>query len=219
MQSLIQCLFAVIIWYSIIQRQGRSEAYMIGWGIIVPLSLYLPFFLFETFQIQNRVVGLSMATVMTVLFFPVIEAMYGTSPAYVTKSLSNYAGYMSSIAPYVWDPKTESRAKISTSKLIENYLRVMGAFTLASAMLSFLKEYDYRPFPSTVKLDEMELTWELLSFNHIVNAYLSAWLIFGTLMTGFEGTTFGENIKSFDTHRLFHRPFFQSRSPTEFWTK
>jgi hypothetical protein len=145
--------------------------------------------------------------------------MYGTSPPYVTKTLPNYVGYFSSIVPYVWDPKTELRAKISASKLSANLLNIVGAFTMVSVVLSFLKHYDYRPLPSTVKLDKSELTWEILSPNHIANAYLHAWLIYGTLKTGFEGTTFGENVKGFDTHLLFDDPFFKSRSPTEFWTR
>jgi len=219
MQSVAQCVFAVFIWYTIIQRQGRSETYLIGWGIIVPLSLYLPFLLIETFQVQSRIASAGISTVTIGPFFRVIEAMYGTSPAYVTKSLSNYVGYMSSVVPYVWDPKTESRAKILPTRLTEKFLRVMGGFILLSTTLSFLKQYDYKPFPTTVEIDQTELTWELLSFNHIINAYLCAWLVFGTLMAGFEGTSIGENAKGFDTHHLFHSPFFQSRSPTEFWTK
>jgi len=219
MQTIIQCLLAVFIWYTIVQRQGTTEAYLIGWGVIVPFSLYLPFLLIETFQIQHKLATLSASAVMSVLFFRVIEAMYGTSPPYVTKSLSNYVGYMSSCIPYVWDPKTESRTKISASRLMENFLRVMGAFILASTILSFLRHYDYLPFSSTVKLDQMELTWELLSLDHIRNAYLHAWLIFGTLVTAFEGAAFAENIKGHDTHHIFRNPFLRSRTPTEFWTK
>ena len=218
-QSVIQCIFAVFIWYAIVKRRGTHEAYLIGWGIVVPISLYLPFYLLETFQSQNRVVNLAMSSVMTCLFFRVIEAMYGTSPLYVTKSLANYVGYYSSLTPYVWDPKTESRAKISTSRLLANLLNVLGAFTTVSVVLSYLKHYDYRPFPSTVILDKLELTWELLSPNHIANAYFHAWLVYGTLHTGFEGTAFGENAKGYDTQPLFDDPFFKSRSPTDFWTR
>jgi len=88
-----------------------------------------------------------------------------------------------------------------------------------SMILSFLKSYDNKPVPSTIKLDGMDLSWELLSFHHLINAYLYSWLIFGTLLTCLERTTLGENMKGFDTYHSFHNPFFQSRSPTEFWTK
>lgn len=218
-QAAIQSIFAVLIWYAVVQRQGTTESYLVGWGLVVPISLYLPFYLLEAFQLQNRVVNLAMSTVMTCLFFRVIEAMYGTSPPYVTKSLSNYVGYYSSVVPFVWDPKTEARAKISTTRMFSKLFNIMGAFTLVSVLLSFLKHHDYNVLPSSIKLDKAELSWELFSSNHIINAYFHAWLIYGTLKTGFEGTALSENAKGFDTHCLFDNPLFKSLSPTEFWTR
>jgi len=82
-----------------------------------------------------------------------------------------------------------------------------------------LKYVDYRPFPSTVSYKELDLTWKLLSPQHIGNAYLHALLVYGTLKTGFELTAFNENIKGFDTPQLFDHPLTKSRTPSEFWTK
>jgi hypothetical protein len=144
--------------------------------------------------------------------------MYGTSPPFVELSLSNYVGYYSAIVPFVWDPKTQSRQRISFAKLQSVFLEIMGAFTGVSLLLSFLRHHDFRPFPSYVPFDRYEWTWEVFSFYHIANAYLHVWLIFGTLKTGFELSALNENIKGFDTYRLFDQPFFKSRSPTEFWT-
>jgi hypothetical protein len=209
----------VIIYYGIIQRPGTTEAYLLGWGAIIPLSLYLPFYLLEAWEMHNRVVNLGLTTVMSVIFFRCIEAMYGTSPSLVANSLSNYLAYYSSIVPFVWDPVTKSRQRISSSKLRTAFLEIAGAFTGVSLLLSVLKHYDFRPFPSSVPLDHIEWTWEIFSPNHIANAYLHAWLIYGTLKTGFELTAFNENIKGFDTHRIFDQPFLKSQTPTEFWTK
>lgn len=218
-QSFIQCIFAVIIYYLIIQRRGSMEAYLIGWGGIVPASLYIPFHLLEALELQNRVVNLSMSTVMSVVFFRCIEAMYGTSPPFVENSLSNYVAYYSAIVPYVWDPKTQCRQRISFAKLQSVFWEIAVAFSGVSLLLSFLRYHDYRPFPSHVPFDHYEWTWEVFSFNHIANSYLHAWLIYGTLKTGFELSAFNENIKGFDTYRLFDQPFTKSRTPTEFWTQ
>ena len=218
-QSIIQCAFAVIVYYGILQRSGTTEAYLLGWGIIIPLSLYLPFYLLEVWEMHNRVVNLGLSTVMSVIFFRCIEAMYGTTPSFVANSLSNYLAYYSSIVPFVWDPSTKSRQRISLSKLRSSFLEIAGAFSGVSLLLSVLKHYDYRPFPSSVPLDHIEWTWELFSPYHLANAYLHAWLIYGTLKTGFELTAFNENIKGYDTYRLFDQPFLKSQTPTEFWTK
>ena len=219
-QSLIQCAFAVIIYYGIVQRRGTTEAYLLGWGIIIPLSLYLPFYLLEAWEMHNRVVNLGLSTVMSVIFFRCIEAMYGTtSPSFVANNLSNYVAYYSSIVPFVWDPTTKSRQSIPRSKLPGLFLEIAGAFLGVSLLLSVLKHYDYRPFPSSVPLDHIEWTWEIFSPNHLANSYLHAWLIYGTLKTGLELTAFNENIKGYDTYRLFDQPFLKSQTPTEFWTK
>ncbi len=156
---------------------------------------------------------------MGVLFFRCIEAMYGTSPPFVIRNLSNYVAYYSSIIPFVWDPKTRVRRRISFPKLRMVFYEIALSFSGVSLLLSFLRYHDYRPFPSSVPLDHLEWTWEIFSSNHIANSYLHAWLIYGTLKTGFELSAFNENIKGFDTHQLFDQPFLKSRTPTEFWTK
>ena len=165
-------------------------------------------------------VNLSLSTVMTVVFFRCLEAMYGTTtPSFIENSLSNYLGYYSSVVPFVWDPKTETRQKISMAKLQASSLDILGALIGASLVLSFLNHVDFAPFESSVQLDQMDLGWNLLSFSHLANAYCHAWLIYLTLKMGFELTAFNENIKGYDTYRLFDAPFFQSRTPTEFWTQ
>src|SRR5210317_2241134 len=92
-QAVIQTLFAAIIYRYIVQNRRTASAYLLGWGICIPLSFYLPFSLLEFFDIRNRVICLASSTLMTCVSFKCIEAMYNTSPSVVEASLLNYVAY------------------------------------------------------------------------------------------------------------------------------
>jgi len=127
LQSIIQVVFAFFIYEGIVKRRGTIGSFILGWGIIIPASLYLPFYLLNVLDLRyvfrkskflrpqttwiyshlissfpylflrNKVMCLGSSTAMSVIFFRCIEAMYGTSPAFVELSKSNYIGYYGSL--------------------------------------------------------------------------------------------------------------------------
>ena len=136
LQSLIQMLFACFIYELIVKRRGTIGSYMIGWGFVIPTSLYLPFYLLDVLDIRyvrknttiysriihivnkqtynfifmilfrsmpishflrNKILGLCSSTVMSVIFFRCIEAMYGTSLDVVELSIWNYCSHYGSL--------------------------------------------------------------------------------------------------------------------------
>jgi hypothetical protein len=221
LQSVVQMVFGVIVYMSIVKQRGTMQAYLVGWGIILPIALYLPFYFLDLFNIRNKVVTLSSTTVMTVIFFRCIEAMYGTSPnsGVMESSLWNYCGYYSSVAPFVWDPKTKQRKYITTSQLWSSLLDLTIHFVVVSLVLSALIHFQYRPFKDPIQLTELSISKELISKEHLLNSYCHAVLTYLTLKTGFDLTAFAENIKGYATDTIFDSPLTNSRSPTEFWTK
>jgi hypothetical protein len=217
-QSVIQCAFAVVIYKFIVQRRGTTGAYLLGWAVIVPIAIYLPFFFLEFLDLRNKVIALSASTLMTVICFRCIEAMYNTSPDVVETSIENYIAYYSSIVPFVWDSKTKERKKITASELISSFVGILVFFTATSLLLSFLMYTNYRPFDSPVRLDGMEWSIDLLTPAHIGNAYFHVLLLYCTLKTGFDLTAFGENLKGVASQKIFDSPFVGTRSLTDFWT-
>jgi hypothetical protein len=218
-QSAIQCAFAVIIYKFIVQKRGSPGAYLLGWGFILPIAIYIPFFLLEYFDMRNRVLNLSASTVMTVIFFRCLEAMYNTSPDFVELSLQNYVAYYSSIAPFAYDPKTKARKRVTGAELLSAFVENALTFTAASLVLSFVMHHNFRIFDSPVEYNKLEWSLRLLSPAHIGNAYFHAILLYCTLKIGFELNCFGENAKGVSTKKVFDSPFLKSTSPTDFWTK
>ena len=220
-QSVVQMIFGAIIYTLIVKQRGTTQAYLVGWGVILPIALYLPFYFLELFDIRNKVVTLSSTTVMTVIFFRSIEAMYGTSPnnGVMESSLMNYVGYYSSVAPFVWDPKTGKRKSITVRQLVSSVVDSVATFLAVSLVLSVLIHYRYRPFDDPVHLTQLSVSVDMISKEHLLSSYCHAVLVYLTLKMGFDLTAFGENIKGYATDTIFDAPLTNSRSPTEFWTK
>jgi hypothetical protein len=219
-QAVIQSLFAAFIYRFIVPNRRTASAYILGWGICIPLSCYLPFTLLEFFDIRNRMICLPASTLMTCVTFRCIEAMYNTSPAVVESSMLNYVAYYSSPVSYVWDEKKQCRKPVEYSKVVSFAGEVLFYFMSASVAVSFLKHYDYRPFGGEItQYDKFHFGWEVLSLQHLGNAYCLALAVYLVLSTGFNLNALNEMIKGADVMRIFDSPFLKSRTPNEFWTE
>ena len=52
LQSIIQIVFACFIYEAIVKRRGTIGSYIIGWGFVIPMSIYLPFYLLEVLDLR-----------------------------------------------------------------------------------------------------------------------------------------------------------------------
>jgi hypothetical protein len=52
LQSIIQIVFACFIYEGIVKRRGTIGSFIIGWGFVIPASLYLPFYLLEVLDLR-----------------------------------------------------------------------------------------------------------------------------------------------------------------------
>lgn len=219
LQSIIQIVFACFIYEAIVKRRGTIGSYIIGWGFVIPISIYLPFYLLEVLDLRNKVLCLGSSIAMSVIFFRCIEAMYGTSPHVVEWSISNYCGYYSSMVPYAWSSKTKQREKPTGMQLLRIFMERMFNLLACSLVLSIMIHYEYKPFEDAVELKNFNVSKDLLSLGHLKNSYAIIFLLYFTLNTMFETNAFGENVKGFATEPLFDAPLTRSKTPTEFWTK
>ena len=192
-------------------------SYLLGYGVIIPLSLYIPFQMLEFFLVHNANVKLAFATLPMIVSFRTIEAMHGTSPAVVETSVGTYMVYYSTVSHFEWDAETKARRKITSGELVGALMRIAYFFTGVSLWLSFMMHVNFQPMQSNIPLDSFHLSWDLLSPAHIVNTYCLAVLTYFVLATGFELTTFGEQVKGYATKNIFDNPLFSSRSIREFW--
>jgi len=216
-QTVVQCLFAVVIYTFIVKKRQTTSAYILGYGLVIPLALYVPFELVEALDVKNMVLKLAFVSLGTIVFFRCIEAMHGTSPETVESSMGTYVTYYSSLMHFEWDPKTQKRRKSTPAELLATLKTILIHFHLVSLVLSFEMHFDFRPFQSKVGLDHYHFNLDLLSPGHLGNAYCLAILTYLYLSLGFELTAFSENVKGFYTKPIFLNPLFTSRSPSQFW--
>ena len=216
----MQVVFAIIAYKCIIPNRGTTFAYLLGWGILIPLAAGIPFWFVEYLDIYNRFTNLPAATIFTCIFFKCIECMYDcTQPKYIEDSVTNYILYYSSISPFIWDDKTKTIRKITIQEIVSLSLNIFWFFLVSSILVSWMLEVDFQPFPSNVDLTGFEITKDMFRWQHIANAYIHTWILYSIFKVGFEASGLGDNVKGFATYRVFDAPLTKSRSPTEFWTK
>jgi len=223
LQIPLQCIFAGIIYALIIKKRGTTSAYLLGWGVIIPTCCVLPFWILDVLDIRNKNVSLAGANLFSIVGFKCIEAMYGTPPSpAVETSVYHYMAYYTTLVPFVWDSKTNSRTKVKRMELIYTILWLFVLFHVYSLFLSYMIYHNYKPFKGdddNVQLDQWNLTLDLISPSHMVNGYLMCVLTFCNLALGFGLTALGNKLQGYSTEPIFINPLFASRTPTEFWTK
>lgn len=217
--TVIQIIFACVIYEGIVKRRGRISSLIIGWCFVIPASLYLPLFLLDTLDLRQKILCLSVTSPATLIFFRCIEAMYGTSPEFVELSVSNYSGYFLSLAPFVWNKKTKKIQQVSGKELSRSFMERFFNFMALSLVLSVMMHYDFKPFEDSVDFTGLTITPDLLSFGNLCNSYFITILLYFTLYNMFELNAFGEQVKGHATEPIFDAPLTHSRTPTDFWTK
>ncbi len=174
LQVALQSIFAIVVYQFIVKRRHSAATYLLGYGVIIPLAMNIPYYLLEFLDIQNKTVRLSLSTFPTVVCFRTIEAMHNTSPPVVETSLNTYLQYYSSLFHFSWNPKTKKPDPISLTELAAIFLRIIAYFHLVSIVLSLLVHYDFQPFPSNVVLDSFHLSFDIFHPGHLANTYLLA---------------------------------------------
>jgi hypothetical protein len=216
-QTAMQCLFSIFIYFLIVRQRGTVLSYFVGYFLVLPAGLYFPFCVIDYLDLVNTTIQYFTVPMAIVIMFRVFEAMYGTSPETVETSLGTYIVYFSSIIHFEWDAKTCCRRRITWAELTTNSCKVLLHFHIVSLLLSIAMHVDYQPFSSNTPLDEFSLSLDLLSPSHLANNYFMACLTFFFLSLTFELAALGEQLKGFYTKPIFNYPLWTSRSPREFW--
>jgi hypothetical protein len=87
LHGIAQALFAIVIYKFLLPHRGTTSAYLLGWGFLIPLACWLPFWFIEAADLSNRFVKLPSGSVMTCVVFRCIEAMYDTTTPTQKKEL------------------------------------------------------------------------------------------------------------------------------------
>jgi hypothetical protein len=215
----LQIIFAVAVYEFVIKGRGTPRSFLMGFGIIIPLALYTPFYLLEELNLQNKAVRLCLATLPTVVCFRCLEAMFKTpSDICVEVTLGNYMTYYSTLMSFEWSTKTLNRRRITTGEIINAISIVVHGFVRMSIFLSVMMHYDFKPFAtSPVVLDDFHLSFSLLHPAHLANSYALGVLTYAYLSLGMNMTALADQTKGYYTQPIFRNPLVESRSISDFW--
>lgn len=119
-------------------------AFMIGFGIIMPVCAISPYYIIRYFHITNKLIKFLSGIAQVVGFFRCSEAMFGFLPANVDDSLSNFMIY--NLFPAEVKFNTKGPVKSTWSQVYDNGARFVKYIFIFGLYSSFLFAYDYQPF-------------------------------------------------------------------------
>ena len=168
----IQVLFSIAIYHFVILNRRTTSAYLMGWAVLIPLSLAIPYLMIDFYDLQN----LSIKTIPSMLpisvAFRIVEAMYNTSPPRVEDNLLHYMIYYTAGSQHVWDLKTKTYATPTLHHMLTSIPKLIHYYLAVCLSLSFLFYTDFSPFPqSPVEQQNFHFNMDVLNPYHIANGY------------------------------------------------
>ena len=219
LQATVAALTAYFLYKSIIEpkRADTSTAFMIGWGVVIPLWIVWPVVMIQTLEIRNAIFKFVVGCVYPVVcLFRTLECIYGFTPAWV-HSATDYVAYYASVMIFARDSKTNQLVPCPPSKVTRHLVNFLLFGTILGALQSFLAPFDYMaPFGGADDWYALERysTWQFYG-----NSFLHAFLFQMTLTFYTEGLTLAFVLISggYQTLPVMLNPLLESRSPLDFW--
>jgi len=218
-QSSISVLFAVIIYKFIIPNRGSTQAYLLGLGVLLPVTVILPYEAIKFLNLRNRVLMFSLTCQPSLMSFRILEALFGTSPHGVELSLGNYGTYHATTLECIVDERTNHPSKATREHVKLKLRMTIISFCLLSALLSITAPSSHAPFDVRMPANTLDHGfWDLVHVGHLANNFIGAALVQLCIMFGSEtlglvlGVTVGIKLVS-----VFENPLLESSSPSNFW--
>lgn len=129
LQTITNLVCAVLIYRVILQRPGTTTAFLTGHGLICPVLMAIPYYCIQALDLKNCSMMIASAASPSLLFWRNFEAMYGTTPAFATESLSSFIMYYCSTVQFDFDPKTKKVRPATTARLLQKGASFAWLFT------------------------------------------------------------------------------------------
>jgi hypothetical protein len=141
-------------------RTTSTQGVLVGYGLVIPLSLWIPFQVINWLDIRNVGFRLGFGTLPLTTTLCCLEAMHGFVPPSATESLSSYILH----AGFILRPKYDDKGRLvkSTMESISTTNKMHFVGLAIFALLFHLAEpFDFFPFPSSRPSNEIFVTLEL----------------------------------------------------------
>lgn len=218
LQAIAIICFAAIIYKFIVQQRGSFTSYLVGYGILIPLALQLPFWALDMLELDNQMIKMSILSLPVATLFRCLEAMHNTSPRGVESCLPEYLMYAAAVVEFQRDEATGEKQRVSRRVVLTTTWQFLIKFAMLSLLMSFLLHHDFRVFSSKLDLTSFHLMdANMIHPGQLLNNYLVAILFYLCLNLGLTGAQFINYAVGYATVPPFRNPFLRSMSVADFW--
>lgn len=240
----IAAIVGLFLYHTVIKpkQEGTMQAYIVGWGFVLPFWTLWPFLMVSVVDMRNSVFKFLVGGIAPIIcFFRTTECIYGFAPDHVTRSASEFCFYYATV-PIVARVKRRKRQQDSdkNTKLdgsrnntignigdpipctLSKTMKHLGTFVaclfITGALQSILNPYhQFIVFETDEELSwyaiERYLTWELYA-----NSALQALLFQMYLTTYCEALIFTFTVfTGYEAEPVMDNPLLESESPMDFW--
>jgi hypothetical protein len=162
------------MYYAIVRyqepRTTRTQGVLVGYGIVIPLSLWIPFQVINWLDIRNVGSRLGFGCLPLTTTLCCLEAMHGCVPPYATESLSSYILHTGFILRPKYDDKGKLIKSTRDSFSTTNKMHFVG-FGIFVFLFHLAEPFDFFPFPSSRPSNEIFMTLEL---GQMYNTFIQA---------------------------------------------
>lgn len=203
------------------KKQGKQEnqpitPFLVGFGIIMPLCAFSPYYGLRYFLIKNKLIKFLAGVAQLTSFFRCSEAMFGFLPAGVDDSLTNLITY--SLFPVEVKFNNNKVLKSTWSNVSYYFVKSVKWTFILGFYSSVLQAYDYELYPKSEgpTLQDIHILTGFTRPQLINN--LSIAILFQLVLT-----TFGYHIYLFTSlcgvqqNPMMLNPIFESSSVSDFW--
>lgn len=216
---LLSSILGSIVYKLIIPRPKSQTAYIIGYGVMVPFLLYLPFLSMDYFDIRQKHLRSFFVTIVVYWLFRTIEAIHGFTPPGSKVNLISYLAYFCTISEIKYQPETNNTVPATMRNILRKILRLLVLFLGVGLYSSILYHFDFLPFGVNVQPNSLDHTvFDMLSYRHMLNNYCGALLLQGYLqLLGVVTDLITNLVFQVETIEAMKNAMFEARSPSDFW--
>jgi hypothetical protein len=212
---------AIFVPEDFVVNRGTSSAFLVGYGFVIPFTLWMPFVVIPWLGLENMILMVSVASTPTMVIFRCKEAMYGTSPPVVEKDIGTYCAYYSSVIPFRYDPEKQTSVKATFGDFLSKLRAYLANLAITVPVFSVMQSCKYSLFPSPREIGgPLPSPMYLFHWGHLLNNLAVAGLTSVSLEGGTLGVSLGTILLSGNTTEdMMKSPMTLSTSPSDFWSR
>ena len=158
----------------LVPRRGSVTAFLFGFGVLLPIITYSPFFMIQYFDLRNRVLMMSTTNVPIVLFFNTLEVLGGSPLSLRQDSLKNCIVSYAVILDCIFDPKTKSFSTVKREDILCKLKQFLLVLIGCSLIFSIMAP-TFTPLIVNVAAHTTNHSlYDIVNLSHLINNFAAA---------------------------------------------